>query len=595
MHPALDLEAKVDAILARADDETLPAVPASLYLDLAESIVRQAARLQAPDGHVDDLYGPPGVETSTATGRYAGAVAHLLRAGRCLDLLESAMAALDWCCDQVVAAYREGRAWRGSGFYLKDALVLYQVLAGTAPSDRMERWTRDLASYDPEQLYDGGHNWLFYNAAAEVVRIESGLSDRHDYVEQALASQLEQWTPFGMYRDPNDPVTYDLTVRQGLAFMFEHGWEGEHAGWAREMLRRGALATLLFISPNGVAPYGGRSNQFHHMEAMIAYLAEWQAKEEARRRNLRLAGALRRMALAGAKAVRRWISRIPTSLKHQMRAYPCHGHDRYNPTGSLHAAYGLLAANLFGGAHHCAATGIPMAPAPTDVGGYTLHLADAFYRVWATAGGYHLQIDTAGQPGYDATGLGRFHKRGAPVELALNMSIVPDPKWHSAVANPRRAVAIGPGWPVAGAWRYLAEANRESHAVAVTTREENSAVELAVTYQSRGDGLPGATEVRECYRLSDEGLRCRIEVPGAPQVHLQAPLLETDGQLRSEVTLAPGRATVRYAGHTYALHVPGCQEGPWLEPWPAANRNGIYRVALFQVEGPALEYHAEIT
>ena len=256
-------------------------------------------------------------------------------------------------------------------------------------------------------------------------------------------------------------MTYDLTVRQGLAFMFEHGWEGEHAGWAREMLRRGALAPPLHLTERR-GPYGGRSNQFHHMEAMIAYLAEWQAKEEARRRNLRLAGALRRMALAGAKAVRRWILQDPYfSLKHQMRAYPCHGHDRYNPTGSLHAAYGLLAANLFGGAHHCAATGIPMAPAPTDVGGYTLHLADAFYRVWATAGGYHLQIDTAGQPGYDATGLGRFHKRGAPVELALNMSIVPDRSGTS-----RSRTRAGP-WRLAqaGRWRSVAhpaEANRRA-------------------------------------------------------------------------------------------------------------------------------------
>jgi hypothetical protein len=336
---------------------------------------------------------------------------------------------------------------------------------------------------------------------------------------------------------------------------------------------------------------------------MIAYFAEWQAKQEAKAGNMQLAGALRRMALAGAEADKRWILQDPyVSLKNQMFEHPSFGQDGYHPRQSAHSGYGLLAANLFAGAYHVADCGIQVGRSPADVGGYVLHLPDAFYRVWATAGPYHIEIDTKGQPGQDATGLGRIHKRGVPIETGLNMSIVAAPSYLMPLAKAKRSVALGVGWPSAGDWWYLAAAKRESHDVAVNVHPrlpaggqgEDGPVEFMITYTSKGEGLHGATVVSETYRLSDEGLHCTVEVRGAPRLRLQVPVIETDGKLKSEIKIGVGRVEVRYAGHTYVVTVHGCNSAGTMEAWIAPNRNGIYRVVVFDVEGAKLSYVATL-
>ena len=107
-----DLEAKVKNILAQGAGVEVPAMSGSarlsevLYLDLAENIVRQAVHWQYPDGGetrfgmIGDPYNEKGVESITTTARYTAAVGHLLRAGRCLDLLDSGTRAMNWCCRQ---------------------------------------------------------------------------------------------------------------------------------------------------------------------------------------------------------------------------------------------------------------------------------------------------------------------------------------------------------------------------------------------------------------------------------------------------------------------------------------------------------------
>lgn len=588
-----EMEEKVTAILARGEGGGVPTADATVYLDLAESVVRQMARHQAPAGLIGDPYHPAGVETPTTTGRYTAAVAHLLRAGRCLDLLESGARALDWCCAKIAEHHRQGTQLLGAGFYLKDMLVLYEVLQGRVDAGRWARWSEQLSAPTPEALYDGERNWHFYNAAAETLRVKHGLSARRDAIDALVAGQMPWWTAHGLYRDPNEPTTYDLTVRQALAFMLENGYDGEYVDWMRQVLRTGALTTLLFVSPNGVAPFGGRSNQFHHMEAMIAYFCEWQAREEARAGNLALAGALRRVALAGAETDRRWLLQDPYfSLKNQVREPLAFGHDPNHPGLSLHGAYGLLAANLFGGTYHVADPTIPAAPAPSDIGGYLLYLSDAFYRLWATAGSYHIQLDTRAQPGYDATGLGRLHRRGLPIDVGLNMGIAARPTYTLPVAAAPRSVALGVGWPANGGWRYLSEANRETHDVAVQTHAEGASVAFTVCYESRGDGLNGVARVQEEYLLSEEGLRVRVTVPGAARLRLQVPVIETDGRHRAEIHLGADSVAARYLGHTFRVHLPGGARAASFEPWQAPNRNGFYRVALFEVDGPTVAYTA---
>jgi hypothetical protein len=275
-----------------------------------------------------------------------------------------------------------------------------------------------------------------------------------------------------------------------------------------------------------------------------------------------------------------------------MREHPSFGQDGYHPNQNAHSGYGLLAANLFAGAYQVADASLPVRPMPADVGGYVLYLPDAFYRLWATAGPYHIQIDTRGQPGYDPTGLVRLHRRGVPLETGLNMGIVATPSYLLPVAKAPRSVALGVGWPVDAGWRYLAEAGRETHDVAVARVEEGGTVCLTVGYRDRGGALRTPL-VEERYELCEKGLRCTCTVPGATRLRLQVPVIETDGALRSEIEVSQDTVVVRYGGHTFRVRVPESTRG-WLEPWPAANRNGIYRVAGFETTGAQLTYEADL-
>ena len=573
------VEERVQRGLAQGADVPLPAAPPpTLYLDLAENVVRQATAWQTPKGMIGDPFNEPGVESVTATPRYAAALGHLLAAGRCHDLLSAAERAMDWCCGQVSDHLTSG--WSCAVFNMKDLLVLFEALAPFAEVARYAGWRAQLQAPTPETFYAGHRNYLFYGIAAEALRIRLELSDRIDYIDATIESELPWWTEFGMYRDPGDPATYDLTVRQSLAFLLENGYEGQHLEWIRETLRKGALTSLLFTSPCGVAPCGGRSNQYHHMEGMTAYFAEHQAKQAWADGDQALAAAYRRLALGGAEAVKRWILREPYACtKNLMAAEPFLGQDGFGPHQNAHSGYGLLGANLFAGAYHVANQDIPIGSAPYSVGGYMLYLPDAFHRIWATAGDYHLQVDTRGQSHYDPTGLVRFHRRGVPVETSLNMGIVPNPNYNMPMEKAPRAVALGVGWPCDSGWRYLAAANRETHEVTVETIREDEVVEFTVDYHG-----PEGMEVHEHYALSADGLRLACHVPGADKLRLQVPLIGTDGEERSELDVETGTATARYRGRAFTVTVPGACKA-WLEPWPAPNRNGVYRVAVFEVDG----------
>ena len=114
---------RVRQCLAQGADLPLPAAPPpTLYLDLAENVVRQATAWQTPEGMIGDPFNEPGVESVTATPRYAAALGHLLAAGRCQDLVAAAEGAMDWCCGQVSDHLTSG--WSCAVFNMKDLLVL---------------------------------------------------------------------------------------------------------------------------------------------------------------------------------------------------------------------------------------------------------------------------------------------------------------------------------------------------------------------------------------------------------------------------------------------------------------------------------------
>jgi hypothetical protein len=394
-----------------------------------------------------------------------------------------------------------------------------------------------------------------------------------------------------MYRDPNCPMTYDAVPRMNLSLLFHSGYRGAYFPFLDEMLRRGALTMLLCLSPTGEAPFGGRSNQQNFNEATIALICEFEASRYQKGGNLELAGVFKRAALLAARSVRRWLDLRPVRFtKNEFPPESQHGRQK---DYGFYAVYSLLIAGQFGFAGWLADPAIAERPTPFETGGYVVRLGDDFHKVFATCGGYHVEIDTRADLHYDATGLGRLHKAGAPSETALSTPAVAHPDYLVSTSPTPRNVAIGPGWEQNGKIRWLSDLSREIEKVDVETLGENAdQVKFRITYRCG----PNEPTIAETYELTRNGLTMTCEIIGkANSVYFQVPLIETDGAHHSRVETGTNSFRVSYQGLTYRVCslLPGGVDTR-LEEFTAPNRNGVYRVGVFSAKGNSITCHLSI-
>ncbi|MFO7947920.1 MAG: hypothetical protein R6V19_14040 [Armatimonadota bacterium] len=571
------------------------------YLDLAEHTVRCCLHWQRDDGVV--INPVVGRETSTSTARFIGAVAGCIWGGRCEDLIENCARAMDYCCAVMADERQPEEIFSGPEFFTKELMYGWFALKGKVDEGRHQRWSRQLSSFHPWVRYPSWHhrkdsNFPIYAVCGEQLRIHAGLADTTEDIDRVLDNQFKLISPCGMYRDPHDPFTYDLTDRQQLGMLPYFGYEGRHAGWIDEATRRGGLTQLLFTSVTGQMPFGGRSNQYHHMEAMAATICELEAR---RYKNSRpeYAGAFKRAARMAAASVSSWILDYdpPFLMKNRFPGDARHGDSGYD--SSPYSAYMFLMASIFGTAYQMADEEIEESAAPVDRGGYVMQLWPAFHRTFATCGDYHIEIDNRGQPTHDATGLGRVHKRGMRPETALSAPIPANPAVQMSIEPSADYVAIGPAvkWgvktaPLAG---MAASTNCGGIFSADLTviSETPDRVEFAITY--RGD-LLGADTITEAYELTADGLVITPSAQGGELTEFRVPLLVTDGEAESEITVLDDGFEVTYEGASSRIPA----ENPadlkmTLADEEVPGTTGIFRVATFAGDVQARRFHLVLT
>ena len=586
------LGARVAALLATPTppDWRSTTVGRGSYLDLMERIVTVAAGWVDDQGRVID----PVVkqDRGQTTPRFAAPGAILLHFGRAPQVRDAVYRVMDYCCQALPA----GQARQNSpDFWMRELATAYLALEGVAEPARRARWAAGLAAVEPEKTYtavrpdgtglDKLGNWVIYAAGGEAMREAAGLVPvpgvlwGRAFFDKYVVAQLGCFTDCGMYRDPGDPFTYDVTTRLQVACGLAFGYRGPHRAALDERLRRGGLTTLLFTAPEGFCPFGGRSAAFNFREVILTALCELEARRY-RTSDPRLAGAFKRQAHLSFLSVRRWLADM-TPWRHLKNGFPPdarHGLDAYGNYG----VYSLLAASFLGLAAVFADDTIPEAPCPAELGGFVLELTPAFHKVLANCQGTYLELDTAADPHYDATGLGCFTRAGVPLELGLGMPFpAPRQKWGNAAITmgpgchqPAAPVAIGSQWRVGDAWVSLAGlTDGLTHAVKVR-QETPQAVAFEVAYAS------GATSVVEAYVLTrgQVAITSRVQVGGRPApLRFVVPLLVTDGDARATVHgPADGAATVTYREHSYTVRF-GPDVRAELGDDQYANRNGVYR------------------
>lgn len=581
-----------------------------LYAELSESIVRQAVSWLDADGHLIDPFEPdPSVNFGPkgfapfATVRFVGALGFLIETGRCKDLIDVCAKSLETSCGDLFNSH--ARPVRGVMFYAKELMRGYLALKDKMDHDTVERWKHLLGGYDPEKTYasvpyhfkeqpswrkrDYLANCLTFALAGEGLKKQYGIADNDAWIEKYLEYQLENFTDYGMYLEPNHPLTYDWTPRMNLSILRHSGYDGRFAAELDETLRRGALTTLLYLSSAGEAPYGGRSNQQNFNEATIAVICEYEAIRYKKLGDMTLAGAFKRAARLATLSTKRWLDMRP--VRFTKNGFPPDSqHGRQSDYG-LYGLYSLLIASQLGFAHMIADDSIEEAPSPAEVGGYVFQIPEPFHKVFATGQGYHVEIDTRADHHYDATGLGRLHHVSAPTETMLSTPIVSDPSYLVSTAPSPRAVAIGPGWETAnGETRWLSDHSDEIEAVEVELLKENvEEVAFKVVYSGK---FTDCQRVVESYKLTDKGLNVEDEVDASTNAILaQVPVIKTDGDQHSHIEVNDAGVTVTYRGHNYTLQsLEPSSAKISLESFSAPNKNGVYVVARVKAKRRRLAY-----
>jgi hypothetical protein len=562
------------------------------YLRLANGIVRFFVRHQDARGAIIDPF--EGKERQYATPAFACAAAVLSTSGYAVDLLPYCMKAMDAATSDIAA----GRvADNHADFSTVMLMHAFNVLRrGPVPEARIREWQENLRRIVPERVYrvqpDSPRitNWNLVAVSGEWMRYRAGLSPDTRWIEASLARHMSEFTAFGMYRDPNDPLAYDHFARYYVVNMLEHGYNGRYAALLDELMERGAWTSLFMQSPHGELPCGGRSAHHQWNEAEQTMTYETYARRLARRGRMAAAGAFKRAARLALGSIGRWVR--PSGelwiVKNRFDPALRHGYETY----SFHSQYNLLTAAKLAVAYLRADDRINERPCPADTGGFAFVLQPAFHKIFANAGGMYLEIDTRADAKYNPTGLLRVHRAGVDPQLSISDGATTRCAYH-VPQRPSRALAIGPAWrDRAGAWHALAEHDAEAlrDAEVKVLRESPAQVEFEVVY--RGTLRGGATIVRQRFRVSPSRIEVADTVEGEITGRRQYfPLLVTDGQRHTRIAVSGRRATAAFEGtstHAYEIR----DEESTLARLGTAEpfRNGLLDAAWAESARPTMNY-----
>jgi len=538
----------------------LSAASRSDYLDLMEEAVRAYSAERISD-YIDEV--DRGGIREHGFGRLTANLAIVVANGRMSERRDQVKRLMELCArEQPRAHRRNGRMNPGGHFAVGTEFAMKELVfalvelerAKVFPKETTDAWRAAFASVDAARDYScqppvgdpTAHNWTIFGTASEQVRLWAKAGGDAAWTEKYVADQLRFFDANGMYRDPGNPMFYDLVPRLQFATMLACGYDGPSRPALEAALGLSAQPTLAMQSVTGETPYGGRSNQFLHNDILYAALCEWYAVRAAKTGDRILAGRFRAAADRAVQHVKGWLKVKP--VRHVKNHFPttsgygCEKYAYFNKYMVTMGSWAYLA-------YRFADERIPLSAGGKEDDVFVTG-AD-FHRVMTSAAGWTLEFDLDGQEGYDASGLGRIHRAGVPSALALSVPFPVEAHYRMDVTNdlPR---AIGPQW------------------------EKYALVSAKVGEVVLSDGA----DARWTSRVTPAAVELFVTQKGAIAFNL--PVFAFDGETATSVTSGENWVEIVYAGWTCRYETDGRlrDTGRIL-----GNRNGHYR--LFAVEGTA--------
>ena len=557
-------------------------VSKSDYLDVAEGIARYFAKHQQESGEIIDPI--DGLEHQYSTPCFALVVAILHKHDRASDLVGYAWNALLAASDAV----SQNRAADNHGdFYLFNIVQALNILRDIYPSDiRIGVVEGRIRKVNPTDAYryiytpqrKHLHNWNIISSCGEILREQAGLGNAA-FHDRHMELQLLNFTPDGMYVDPNVPMVYDLFPRFFLEVTLQSGYSGRHRDAIDLLLERGELMSLLMQSPSGVLPTGGRTKQHTWGDIQQITVFELAARRFARRGDYVYANAFKRGAHLAFASALRWLrsSGEFQIIKNHIQPENRHGYEVY----SHHSQYNLLPATMLALAADFADDSIDEGPTPCEAGSYTLDIP-AFHKVISNHHGTGIVIDTKADTRYDGTGLLRVHQAGGDPILGPN----------DVPAADDYPMNIGVAWREfpGGDWVHLASHGQHTDITTKLAASDSADGTRTITmvYSIPSSGHT----ITERYDLSLTGVDVSINVDGAVDaLTLTYPCHITDGKLSPQI-LVEGtvlQTSIDGTTRTYSVTTPGA--GPLtMQDEKVAYRNGYVQCVTSTIPGRTIQY-----
>lgn len=498
----------------------------------------------------------------------------LLSHGRRSDLLPLFSEMMDLCCKEIPLVKA------ANNFSVREIVCCLREVekAGLVSEKRCNEWRAQLASIVPEacytsfasNLHDDVRNWALFACVSEYFRQQEGLADSKGFIDLQLSQQLRWFDENGMYKDNEEgenhqPIVYDLVPRMLLSLLLDSGYRGPQYASADELLKKAGRMTLAMQSPNGEVAFGGRSNQFLHNEALLAAVCEYEAKRYAREGDVESAARFKRACVRAVTAIETYLDKQPIRhIKNRFSSETMYGCEDY----AYFDKYMITLASFLYVAYLICDESILPSPLPAYEG-VVAQTSACFHKLFAKCGGYGLEFDIDADPYYDANGLGRVHREGAPSALCLSCPCPALPN-YTLGEQPPFAFSISSAVKSGTTWRFGAD--KGTYAV-IASRATEKVAEVTLSCRFDDD-----TTVNESYRVTADGVE--VVLSGKGTLGLTLPAFCFDGETAPMISTEEQMLTVTYDGWTCRYMTDGAVGD--LDRC-VSNRNGYYRA--FVAEG----------
>ena len=494
---------------------------------------------------------------------------------------------MDLCCREMPVALQKNGERAGNDFSVKEIVfcLLEIEKAGTFDKEKTEKWRRDLSAIVPERTYtaiavnpaERIGNWAAFGAASEQLRVFAALGNETEFIEKQIQSQLLSFDKNGMYRGPNEPVVYDFVTRLQLAVALYFGYDGTGKDKLEEELLKSADITLYMQSVTGEISFGGRSNQFLHNEAFYAALCEFYASFFKKRGDLNRAGAFKPAAHLAINALTPYLAQSP--IRHIKNKYPtesgfgCEEYayfDKYMVTTAswLYLAYAM-------------AEEVCELPCPIENENFAIETSEHFHKVFLHFDDYCAEVEMKALADYDASGLGRVQKRGAPSAICLAVPVGRTPlHYKTDIENPID-LSVCAGILTGDEAEFASNANSKYECIKKEVTADCARAVFHITTES-------GAKLKQTVEVAKSGVTVTAE--GAGEILVLFPLFDFDGEEHTKMHINRSDAAVLYGGYVCEYKT----DGEVVDKEQLiANRNGHHR-ALFAKGKNKVLLHIEI-